>query len=502
MSEEILINISPQETRVAVVENGMLQELMIERNKNKGLVGNIYLGKVVRVLPGMQAAFVDIGLSKSAFLHASDILEVKNIQNEAENIDESISVNQENDAAKESIPDITQLLKEGQDVTVQVIKDELGTKGARLSTQITLPSRYLVLLPDHEHIGVSQRIDNEEERQRLKIILSNVENLSSGFIVRTAAEGTDEEALLHDIGFLKKTWNKVQRKIQSQTAPSLLYEDLNLELRVIRDLLETKIEKIRVDLESAYHLMLDFASEFMPKIKDRIEFYQGRRPLFDVYNIDDEIEKALNRQVPLKSGGYLIIDQTEAMTTIDVNTGGFVGYRNLEETIFKTNLEAAVALARQLRLRNLGGIIIIDFIDMEEEEHKRQVIRALEKALEQDNVKNNISEVSELGLVQMTRKRIRESLERLLCEYCPTCQGRGMIRTVETVCYDIFREILRSARAFDAQKLLVLASQEVVDSLLYDEANSVAELEEVIKTPIRFQVEHLYSQEQFDVVFI
>ncbi|MEE4245006.1 MAG: ribonuclease G [Kangiellaceae bacterium] len=483
MSEEILINVTPQETRVAIVENGMLQELLIERSQNRGLVGNIYRGKVVRVLPGMQAAFVDIGLERSAFLHVSEIIPA------------SEAVDDPND-------DITQLLHEGQEIIVQVIKDQLGTKGARLTTHITVPSRYLVLMPDNPHVGVSQRIENEDERNRLKEILNEKEGVEQGYIIRTAAEGAGELELRRDVAFLKKLWGRIEHRIKTANKPALIYEDLSLELRVIRDLIANKIEKIRIDFEHAYDKTKAFVSEFVAELEPRLELYTGGRPLFDVYNIEDEIQKALHRQVPLKSGGYLIIDQTEAMTTIDINTGAFVGHRNLEETIFRTNLEAATTLARQLRLRNLGGIIIIDFIDMTEEEHKRQVLRALEKALEHDHAKTHISEVSSLGLVEMTRKRTRESLEHILCESCPTCMGRGSIKTAKTICFEIFREITRAARAYEAKKLLVLASESVVDCLLDEEASSVAELESFIEKPIRFQVESLYTQEQFDVVLM
>ncbi len=483
MSEEILINVTPQETRVAVVENGMLQELLIERKQNRGLVGNIYKGKVKRVLPGMQAAFVDIGLERSAFLHVSEILP-------------------QHEDDEDANDDIAVMLREGQEIIVQVIKDELGSKGARLTTHITVPSRYLVLMPENPHVGVSQRIEDENERNRLKEILNEKDKDTQGYIIRTAAEGAGENELRRDVVFLKKLWTRIEKRIKNAGCPALIYEDLSLELRIVRDMVANKIEKIRIDSRGVFEKTQQFVSEFVPELEERLEMYLGSRPLFDVYNIEDEIQKALHRQVPLKSGGYLIIDQTEAMTTIDVNTGAFVGHRNLEETIFRTNLEAASALARQLRLRNLGGIIIIDFIDMKEEEHKRQVLRTLEKSLENDHAKTHISEVSSLGLVEMTRKRTRESLEHILCESCPTCNGRGSIKTAKTVCFEIFREITRAARAYEAQKLLVLASQSVVDCLLDEEASSVAELEAYIKIPIRFQVESLYTQEQFDVVLV
>ncbi len=491
MSEELLINVTPQETRVAVVENGMLQEVHIERERKRGLVGNVYKGRVCRVLPGMQAAFVDIGLERTAFLHASDVM----------------AGTGEGGVEEEgpSVPDtITALLREGQDVLVQVVKDPLGTKGARLTTHISIPSRFLVFMPATAHTGVSQKIEEEAERQRLKAVIRQVSGdfAPGGYIVRTVAEGTTEEALHADIRFLHKLWNAIQERLASEQVGALVHEDMPLVMRTMRDLVGTEIEKVRIDSRETFQKVHKFASKFIPELAERIEYYPGERPIFDIYGVEDEIQKALERKVQLKSGGHLVIDQTEAMTTVDVNTGAFVGHRNLEETIFKTNLEAAQAIARQLRLRNLGGIIIIDFIDMRDQEHRRQVLRALEKSLDRDHAKTHISEVSNLGLVEMTRKRTRESLEHILCEACPTCNGRGSLKTAETACYEIFREILREARAYDTSQLLVLASQEVVDMMLDEESTSVAELEEFIGKTIRFQAESLYTQEQFDVVLM
>ena len=483
MSEELLINITPQETRIAFLENGMLQEVHIERSRRRGLVGNIYRGKVVRVLPGMQAAFVEVGLARTAFLHASDI---------------------DGGEGEASSEQIHELLREGQQVIVQVVKDPLGTKGARLTTHISIPARFLVYMPSNKHIGVSQRIEDEGERERLKEQVRELAEQHSpgGYIVRTAAEGAPHDALERDILFLGKLWGEIQGRCKEGSEIALIHEDMPLVMRTMRDLADADIEKIRIDSRETYLKVVKFASKFISGMANRIEHYSGERPIFDLYGVEDEIQRALGRKVQLKSGGYLIIDQTEAMTTVDVNTGAFVGHRNLEETIFKTNLEAAQAIARQLRLRNLGGIIIIDFIDMEDIEHRRQVLRALEKSLERDHAKTTVSEVSTLGLVQMTRKRTRESLEHVLCETCPTCAGRGTLKTPETVCYEIFREIMRAVRQFDAQQLLVLASQEVVDLLVDEESTSVAELEEFIERPINFQVESLYTQEQFDVVLM
>ena len=503
MNQEILINVTPRETRVAVVENGVLQEVYIERAGRRGLVGNIYKGWVSRVLPGMQAAFIDIGLERTAFLHASDISAT--VPGEDKIGEEPMAEKKNPESKKE--PAINDLLREGQEVLVQVVKDPLGTKGARLTTHITIPSRYLVLMPDVHTVGVSQKIEQEEERRRLKNIVAVFLSESpvamqsgEGFIVRTAAEGATEEAMRADMEFLRRVWESIRLRIPTMTAGTVVHEDLPLALRTLRDLVVGAVDKVRIDSRETYQRAIQFVEKFIPDLVPRIEYYPGERPIFDLYSVEDEIQKSLERKVQLKSGGYLIIDQTEAMTTIDVNTGAFVGHRNLEETIFKTNLEAAQSIARQLRLRNLGGIIILDFIDMAEEDHKRQVLRVLEKSLERDHAKTSISGVSALGLVEMTRKRTRESLAHVLCAACPTCTGRGILKTPETVCYEIFREILRAARQFDAKQLLVLASQSVVDVLLEEESTSVAELEAFVGKPIKFQVETLYTQEQFDVV--
>jgi len=488
MSEELLINVTPQETRVAYVENGLLQEVHIERERKRGLVGNIYKGKVVRVLPGMQAAFLDVGLDRTAFLHVSDIAQS----------------NGKNGDSTEPTEIIMNLLHEGQELMVQVAKDPMGSKGARLTTQISFPSRYLVYMPGVPLVGISQRIDTESERQRLKDIIADFagEFETGGYIARTVAEGMSEEAIYKDMQFLQKIWRNIQDKYSESATGSLIHEDMSLVMRTMRDLSGIDIEKVRIDSRSNAEQVKRFASKFIPELENCIEHYPGERPIFDLYGIEDEIQRALERKVPLKSGGYLIIDQTEAMTTIDVNTGAFVGHRNLEETIFKTNLEAAQALVRQLRLRNLGGIIIIDFIDMSDEEHKRQVLRALEKALDKDHAKTNVCDVSALGLVEMTRKRTRESLEHILCEPCHCCQGRASLKTAETVCYEIFREIIREARQFDTPEFLVLAAQPIVDLMLDEESTSIAELEDFIGKTIRFQVESEYAQEHFDVVLM
>ena len=512
MSEEILINVTPHETRVAVVENGVLQDVHIERASKRGLVGNIIKGCVYRVLPGMQSAFVNIGLERTGFLHVSDL---------AETVEEG-----ETDAGAPADNSIETLLTEGQELLVQVVKDPIGAKGARLSTRISIPSRYLVFIPNHSVIGISQRIENEVERERLRQIIARYqlgeerqvaagagagtatlhtmkpETINGGFIVRTAAEGVDEDELHRDMDFLLKLWGSIFVRSKNTGAPALIHEDLPLVVRIMRDLTHGNIEKIRIDSRDTCKRVMEFSKHFIPDFLGRVEYYSGERPIMDMYSIEDELQKSLGRKVQLKSGGHLVIDQTEAMTTIDVNTGAFTGHRNLEETIYKTNLEAAHAIARQLRLRNLGGIIIIDFIDMREQEHARQVLRALEKRVEKDHSKVTVCEFTSLGLVQLTRKRTRESMEQILCEPCPNCNGSGSMKTPETVCYEIFREILREVRQFDGNKLLVIAAQLIVDMLMDEESASIAGLEEFIGRPITFQVEPLYNREQYDIVLL
>jgi ribonuclease G len=489
MSTEILFNASIHEARAAVVENGVLAEVYLERASRRGLISNIYKGRVSRVLPGMQAAFIEIGLERTAFLHASDIFDPRH---EGTGIEAPRTEN------------IRTLVAEGNEILVQVVKDPLGTKGARLTTYITLPSRHLVYMPQGRGVGVSARIEDERERERLRAAvrdgLESDEN--AGYIVRTAAEDAPPEALRADMIYLRKLWQFV-REMGLRTQPGkLVHADLPLHLRILRDLLRPEVDRVLIDHPSAYREMQEFASTFMSDVLPRIELYAAGRPVFELHNVEEEIQKALDRKVSLKSGGYLMIDQTEAMTTIDVNTGAFVGHRNLEETIFRTNLEAAVTIARQLRLRNLGGIIIIDFIDMEEPEHRRQVIQALERALSDDHVKTNISSVSPLGLVEMTRKRTRESLEHLLCRPCPICEGRGFVKTAETVCYEVFREIVRQARQFECQQLMVLAHQDVIERLLDEESSALGELELNTGKPIRLQTEALYAVDQYDVVLM
>jgi ribonuclease G len=488
---EILVNVAPRETRAALLENGSLQEVFIERPGRKGLVSNLYKGRVSRVLPGMQAAFLDIGLARTAFLHVADIVGPEG----------------------GSDADIRALVREGDDVLVQVVKDPIGSKGARLTTQIALPSRFLVYMPRSSKIGVSARIDDEAERARLRDLVSNfalslpgrspfagVTPAAGGYIVRTAALGAPLEALHADMLYLDKLWRHVQDVAMRSLPGTLVHEDLPLSTRVLRDELARDVRRVLVDSPQEFARMQEFTRAFMPEYSQVIELHEGPKPLFDLHGVEDEIARALEQKVSLKSGGYVVIQQTEAMVTVDVNTGAYVGHRNLEETIFRTNLEAAVAIARQLRVRNLGGIIIIDFIDMQDEEHRRQLIAALEGALAGDRSQTHIANISPLGLVEMTRKRTRESLEHLLCGPCPQCAGRGVVRTPETVCHEIFREIVRQSDQFQSQELLILAHQDVVDRLLEDEAPVLAELETQVGRPIRLQAEALYGVDQYDVV--
>ncbi|MEO0575859.1 MAG: ribonuclease G [Pseudomonadota bacterium] len=493
MREEILINITPSEQRAAVVENGVLQEIFIDRASRRGLVGNIYKGRVKRVLPGMQAAFIDIGLERTAFLHASDISKPTE-----ENADEGTVI------LPPPTAQISELVTEGGEILVQVLKDPLGTKGARLTTFVTLPSRYLVMLPKNENRGVSARIEDEDERQRLRDILDNIvpEGSRDGYIVRTAAEGASYDALRADLMFLERLWDGIITRAGSTNAGKRVHSDLPLMLRVLRDRVQHDVERIRVDSQRGFDEMQQFCSSFLPPLADKVELYTGRRPIFDLHGVEEDVTRALARKVDLKSGGYLIFDQTEAMTTVDVNTGGFVGSRNQEDTLYRTNLEAAVAIARQLRLRNLGGIIILDFIDMVEVSHRDKVLEALQRALANDHAKNQVMPVSALGLIEMTRKRTRESLEHILCDACPTCDGRGSVKSPQTVCYEIFREILRQHRQFSFDEILILAHQDVIELLLDEESDGLAEIGETIDKNVRLQTENFYAPDQYDVVLM
>src|SRR5512138_2685178 len=485
MNEQILINVTPQETRVAVTEQGAVQELHIERDSSRGLVGNIYLGRVCRVLPGMQSAFVEIGLPRAAFLHVADIWGARN----GTGVERPIE----------------KILSEGQTLLVQVIKDPIGSKGARLSTQISIAGRLLVYLPQDPHIGISQRIEDEAEREHLreKVHALIPAGETGGFIVRTVAEAATDAELTADIEYLITLWKQIQLAAQTAAPQALLYQDLSLATRVLRDLVTDTTERIIVDSRETFAKVQEFAQRYTRQAVPILEHYQGERPLFDLFGVEEEIERALARRVDLKSGGYVIIDQTEALTTIDENTGGFVSGRSFDDTIFKTNLEAAQAIARQLRLRNLGGIIIVDFIDMESAEHREAVLEELRRALSRDRTRVTVNGFTALGLVEMTRKRTRESLAHVLCEPCPTCAGRGEVKTATTVCYEILREILREARAFnEAREFRILASQSVIDRFLEEEAPSLEMLSDFIGKPVSMQVESSYTQEQFDIVLM
>ena len=488
MSEELLINVCMREVRAALVDNGVLQELFIERAGGRGLVGNIYKGRVMRVLPGLQASFVNVGLERSAFLHGADI--VRGLEEEPAGQDRRL--------------DIGALVSEGDELLVQILKDPLGGKGARLTTYITLPSRLLVLAPSGSGVAVSARIDDDRERERLRNLVESFleDDDRGGFIVRTAAHGASLENLRGDKLFLSRLWETVRQTAADARVEELVYRDLPLATRILRDRHDNSLERVRVDSVSTFDRMKRFADRFIPDMSDTIELHDDNRPLFDLHGIEDEIARALDRRVPLKSGGYLIIDQTEALTTIDVNSGRYVGRKDLEDTSLYTNLEAATAIARQLRLRNLGGIIIVDFIDMADEEHRRQLVDELSGHLSADRGKTQVMNVSPLGLVEMSRKRTHDSLERILCRPCPTCEGRGFTKTPQTVCSEIFREILGQRAQEEFAEVLVLATPDVIGRLLDEDAAALARLEQLTGASIRLQSERLHGPEQFDVVLI
>ncbi|MES2241668.1 MAG: ribonuclease G [Pseudomonadota bacterium] len=493
MQQDILINWSPQETRVAVVEYGAVQELHVERTLERGLVGNVYLGKVVRVLPGMQSAFIDIGLERAAFLHVADLMSSINSRHaDADNAATSAA----------ALQPIEKQLFVGQSLMVQVLKDPIGTKGARLTAQVSIAGRLLVFLPQDNHIGVSQKIpaaQREDLRQRLQALTGD---MGGGFILRTNGEDATDAELGEDIAYLRKTWARIKDAALRLPPTSVLHQDLNLLQRVLRDMVLENTQSIRIDSREQFDKLRLFATEFMPATLQRLQLHSGERPIFDLFNIDEEIAKALGRRVALKSGGYLIIDQTEALTTVDVNTGGFVGARNFDDTIFKTNLEASQAIARQLRLRNLGGIVIVDFIDMLRDSHRDAVLAEFQKQLARDRIKTSVNGFSALGLLEMTRKRTRESLAHQLCEPCSACQGKGVVKTARSVGYDILREILREARQFNPREFRVIASPKVIELFLDEESQHLAGLSDFIGKPISLQSEAAMAQEQYDIVLL
>jgi ribonuclease G len=493
MHQDILINWSPQETRVAVVEHGAVQELQVERTLERGLVGNVYLGRVVRVLPGMQSAFIDIGLEKAAFLHVADLMS---------SIGSRHPDTSENAAPPASPLPIEKQLFDGQAVMVQVLKDAIGSKGARLTGQVSIAGRSLVFLPQDKHIGISQKIparQRDELRRRMQTLAGEG---GGGFILRTNGEDAGDAELAEDIAYLRKTWAGIKDAALRLPAPSALYQDLNLLQRVLRDMVFEGTQSIKIDSREQFDQLKMFASEFMPKTLPRLQLYTGERPIFDLFNIDEDIARALGRRVELKSGGYLIIDQTEALTTIDVNTGGFVGARNFDETVYKTNLEASQAIARQLRLRNLGGIVVVDFIDMLKDAHRDAVLSEFTKQLARDRIKTAVNGFSALGLLEMTRKRTRESLARQLCEPCACCSGKGTVKTPRSVSYDILREILREARQFNPRQFRVVASPQVIELFLDEESQHLAGLSDFIGKPISLQAETAMAQEHYDIVLL
>jgi ribonuclease G len=503
MQHDILINWSPQETRVAIIEHGAVQELHIERSLERGLVGNVYLGKVARVLPGMQSAFIDIGLERAAFLHVADLASSMHARY-------ADGVQRSSQTSSPSAVPIEKQVFEGQALMVQVIKDPIGSKGARLSSQISLAGRQLVFIPQDDHIGISQKI-SPEQREKLRarvqkmwdVYAASQQFKGGGFILRTNAEEATDTELQDDMAYLLKTWLRIKQSAAELPPQSKLHTDLTLMQRVLRDMASEETQSIRIDSNEQHRLLADFGREFMPHAAEKLQLYKGERPIFDLFNVDEEVAKAMDKRVDLKSGGYLIVDQTEALTTIDVNTGGFVGARNFDDTIFKTNLEAAGAMARQLRLRNLGGVIIADFIDMQREDHRSQVLAELNKQLARDRTKTNAAaNFSPLGLVEMTRKRTRESLSHMLCEPCPACQGKGSVKTPRSVCYDILREILREARQFNPKEFRVIAAPQVVELFLDEESQHLAGLSDFIGKPISLQADSSTSQENYDIVLL
>jgi ribonuclease G len=493
MANELVINVRPQETRVALLEDRVPVELYIERTKDRGIVGNIYKGKVVKVLPGMQAAFVDIGLGKAAFLYVTDVYGGMEEYEEMGFPGEELT-NYFNPSSQ-----IEDLLSEGQEILVQVSKEPIGTKGTRITSHVTLPGRYLVLMPTFDHVGVSRRIKDERERKRLREMIQSIRPPSSGFIIRTASEGAEPDEIRNDMDFLLRLWENIQKKRENFTAPSLIHSDLTMVLRVIRDILSPQVNRILIDSKDEYENIISFINTYMPKQKYEITLHEKEELIFDAYGIEMEIDKILGRKIWLKSGGYIVIDMSEALVAIDVNTGKFVGKRNLADTILKTNLEAAKEIAYQLRLRNIGGIIIIDFIDMEREGDREKVYQALEEAIKKDRQKSTIFKISELGLVEMTRKRTRENISRVLGEICSYCEGAGLIKSKTTVCYNIFREIERTSSELGGNNILVEVNPEVADLLYEEERTGVEELERKLRKKIVIKGRPGFHQEQFNI---
>ncbi|MBC8460504.1 MAG: Rne/Rng family ribonuclease [Deltaproteobacteria bacterium] len=505
MTNELVINARPHETRVALVENGMVVELHVKRGYEQELVGNIYLGRVLRVLPGMQAAFVDIGIGKLAFLYVTDVY------NDLRYWEQLMlqEVNEDNSLetvtplrmrfAKGNDVNIEGLLQEGQDIMVQVSKEPLGTKGARLTSHVTLPGRHLVFMPTVDHIGISRRIEDEKERTRLKKIMQELRPPNTGFIVRTVSERAPKEKLKSELEFLTRLWTNIQRKKEVSSAPSLLHKELTITLRAVRDLFTREIDRLVIDSREEHQLIMEFIDTFAPNLRHSVELYEGREPLFDAYGIEMEINRALDKKIWLKSGGYIVIESTEALTAIDVNTGSYVGKRNLEETIVKTNLEAVKEIAYQIRLRNIGGLIVIDFIDMDREANRDRVFLALKEALEKDRAKTDVMKMSELGLIEMTRKRTRENINLFLTETCLYCEGRGRLKSPTTICYDIFRDLERESVSGEEGKVYLLVNPEIEKVLKEEERYSVMELEKRINRRIIIIPKNDFHLEQYEI---
>jgi len=501
MSNVLVVNSTSAETRVALVEDGIISELHIERKRDRGIVGNIYKGKILRVLPGMQAAFVDIRHERAGFLHASDVYDFgDDIAMLDEDGDEGDRPSLPRGRGKQKI-NIQDTLNSGQEILVQVAKEPIGTKGARLTSHISLPGRYVVFMPTVSHIGISKRIDTEKERKRLRKIVEDARPPGTGFIVRTVSEGVQERKIRQDMEMLIKLWSEVLEKHGRVKAPYLLYEEPDLVVRAIRDLVSTDLESIILDDKRAYDEVKRFIDTYMPGFEGDVRLYEFDEPIFDAYGIEPEIKRSLGRKVDLPSGGHLVIDRSEALTAIDVNTGKFVGRGNtsLEETILQTNVEAADEVVYQLRLRNIGGLIIIDFIDMEDARHREKVYRRLEGALKKDRVTSNALAISEFGLVEMTRKRTRESLEQFLCEPCPYCDAQGVVKSRETVAYEIIREIKRKAPISGAKEIGVQANEKVIDFLRHYEKKMIKSLESSYEKKIALRTNRDLHVEEFSI---
>jgi ribonuclease G len=503
MYKKIVINVADHETRVALLEDGNIAELFIERGDASDIAGNIYKGKVQRVLPGMQAAFVDIGLKQAAFIYVSDVIggnysPFEDFLNNDSTIEEGNPYNSYISSIRRD-RHIEELITEGQEMMVQAAKAPMGSKGARLTTHISLPGRFLVLMPASEHIGISRRIEDDTERNRLKAPVESIRENNFGYIVRTAAEGIQEEKLKYEMGFLNNLWESIQQKYQTAPAPYLLHKEVTVSLRAVRDLLLHEAEKLIIDSRSGYNSILKFLDEFMPSLKDSVEFYEGLEPIFDSFNLEADISRALKKKVWLKSGGYIVIEHTEALVAIDVNTGRYVGKYNLEETILKTNLEAVKEIAYQIRLRDIGGIIIIDFIDMEKKSNQEKVFNTLKEALKKDRSKTHVLPISELGLIQMTRKRIRKPLTRMLCEPCFYCDGEGYLISKQTICYNIYREILRDSRDMIGIKVSLRVNPEIAELLYGEESHIIVAVEQVIGKQIIIYPDAKLHVEEFDI---